>query len=204
MSDSTDDARLELRVRALEQALVERGLVDPVALDALVDLYANRIGPRNGARVIARAWMDEAYRRLLLSNATEAVARFGFTGVQGAHMVAVANTASVHNVVVCTLCSCYPWPVLGLPPRWYKSLAYRAQMVKDPRRVLGEFGLDLSDDVEIRVWDSTAELRYIVVPERPAGTEHLQEAELAALVTRDSMIGVAKAGNPASTRVVRP
>jgi nitrile hydratase len=181
-----------LRVKSLESLLVEKGLVDAAALDALVDAYEHRIGPRNGARVIARAWVDPDYKRRLLTDATAAIAELGFTGSQGEHMVAVENTPKLHNLVVCTLCSCYPLPVLGLPPVWYKSAAYRARAVIDPRGVLRELGLDLPEDVEIRVWDSTAEIRYLVVPERPAGTEDLSEEELTARVTRDSMIGVAK------------
>src|SRR6202521_3397573 len=182
-----------LRTKALESVLVARGLVDRAALDGLVDTYEHKIGPRNGARVIARAWLDGAYKQRLLKNAKAAIAELGYGGAQGEQMVVVENTAQVHNLVVCTLCSCYPWPVLGLPPVWYKSAAYRSRSVIDPRGVLREFGLDLADDVEVRVWDSTAELRYMVLPERPAGTEKMSEAELAALVTRDSMVGVAKA-----------
>jgi nitrile hydratase len=181
---------ISLRVKSLESLLVEKGLVDAAALDALVDTYENKVGPRNGAKVVARAWIDASYKRRLLTNASEAIAEFGFQGAQGEHMVALENTPQVHNVVVCTLCSCYPWPVLGLPPAWYKSNAYRARTVLDPRGVLKEFGLELSPDVEVRVWDSTAELRYIVIPERPAGTDDLDEDALAALVTRNSMVGV--------------
>jgi len=181
-----------LRVKALESLLVEKGLVDPAALDAMVDAYENKIGPRNGAKVVAKAWTDPDYKGRLLKDATTAIAELGFTGRQGEHMVAVENTPQVHNLVVCTLCSCYPWPVLGLPPVWYKSSAYRSRAVIDPRGVLREFGLDLPEEVEVRVWDSTAELRYIVLPERPAGTDHLGEEELAGLVTRNSMIGVEK------------
>lgn len=181
-----------LRVKSLESLLVEKGLVDAAALDAVVETYEHRIGPRNGARVIARAWVDPAYRERLLTDATAAIAELGFSGSQGEHMVAVENTSQVHNLVVCTLCSCYPFPVLGLPPVWYKSPAYRARAVIDPRGALRELGLELPEEVEIRVWDSTAEIRYLVVPERPVGTEHLSEEELAARVTRDSMIGVAK------------
>jgi len=181
-----------LRVKSLESLLVEKGLVDPAALDALVDAFEHKLGPRNGARVIARAWVDPAYKKRLLADATSAIAEFGFTSEQGAHMVAVENTPKVHNLIVCTLCSCYPWPVLGLPPVWYKSAPYRSRSVIDPRGVLREFGLELAEEVEVRVWDSTAELRYIVLPERPAGTEKLNEQELAALVTRDAMIGVTK------------
>ena len=181
-----------LRTKSLESLLIEKGLVDPAAVDALIDTYEHKIGPRNGARVVARAWVDSAYKRRLLTNADAALAELGFGGMQGEHMVAVENSAKVHNLVVCTLCSCYPWPVLGLPPVWYKSAPYRSRSVIDPRGVLREFGLDLPSDVEVRVWDSTAELRYMVIPERPAGTETLGEEQLAALVTRDSMVGVAK------------
>jgi nitrile hydratase len=179
-----------LRVKALESLLVEKGLVDRSALDALIDTYEHKVGPRNGARVVARAWVDPAYRQRLLTNADAAIAELGYGGLQGEHMVVVENTPKVHNLVVCTLCSCYPWPVLGLPPVWYKSAPYRSRAVIDPRGVLREFGLELADDVELRVWDSTAELRYLVLPERPVGSEKLSEEELAALVTRDAMIGV--------------
>ncbi|MCU0870624.1 MAG: nitrile hydratase subunit alpha [Burkholderiales bacterium] len=178
-----------LRVRALESLLAEKGLIDPKAMDAMVDLYENRIGPRNGARVVAKAWVDPAYRQRLLDDATAAIRELGFSGLQGEDMVVVENTDSVHNMIVCTLCSCYPWPTLGLPPVWYKSAPYRARVVADPRGVLHEFGVDVPDDKEVRVWDTTAELRYLVLPQRPAGTEHMDEAQLAALVTRDSMIG---------------
>ena len=181
-----------LRVKALESLLVEKGLVDPAALDALIDTFENKIGPRNGARVIARAWVDPAYKQRLLADAASAIAELGYSSHQGEHMVVVENGPKVHNLVVCTLCSCYPWPVLGLPPVWYKSTAYRSRAVIDPRGVLREFGLALPEDVEVHVWDSTAELRYIVMPERPAGSENLSEDELAALVTRDAMVGVAK------------
>ena len=187
---------LALRVKALETLLVEKGLVDPAALDAIVDTYAHKVGPRNGARVVARSWVDADYRARLLKDATAAIAELGYTGRQGEHMVAVENTADVHNLVVCTLCSCYPWPVLGLPPTWYKSSPYRSRAVVDPRGVLAEFGMTLPDESEIRVWDSTAEVRYLVIPQRPVGTEHLDENALAALVNRDSMIGVAPAGTP--------
>jgi nitrile hydratase subunit alpha len=182
-----------LRVKALESLLVEKGLVDPAALDALVDAYEHKLGPRNGARVIARAWVDPAYKKRLLADATAAIAELGYGGQQGENMLVVENTPKVHNLVVCTLCSCYPWPVLGLPPVWYKSAPYRSRAVIDPRGVLREFGLELPQDTEVRVWDSTAELRYLVLPERPAGTDQLSEEQLAALVTRDAMIGVAKA-----------
>jgi len=187
---------LALRVAALESLLVEKGLVDPAALDALVDTYEHRIGPRNGAKVVARAWVDPAYKTRLLNDATAAIAELGFGGLQGEHMVAVENTPQVHNLVVCTLCSCYPLPILGLPPVWYKSAPYRSRAVLDPRGVLEELGLTLAPETEIRVWDSTAEIRYLVVPERPAGTEHLSEEQLAELVTRDSMIGAARATPP--------
>ena len=183
---------MELRVKALESLLVEKGLVDGPALDAIVDHFEHKVGPRNGARVVARAWTDRAYLDRLREDATSAIAELGYSGSQGAHMVAVENTPSVHNMVVCTLCSCYPWPVLGLPPVWYKSAPYRSRAVIDPRGVLSEFGVALPDDVEVRVWDSTAEVRYLVIPERPAGTEGLDEAALAALVTRDGMIGTAR------------
>ena len=187
---------LTLRVKALESLLVEKGLVDPAALDALVDTFENKIGPRNGARVVARAWSDPAYKKRLLSDAPSALAELGFTSHQGEHMVVLENTPKVHNLVVCTLCSCYPWPVLGLPPVWYKSAPYRSRAVIDPRGVLAEFGLKLPEDAEVRVWDSTAELRYIVLPERPAETENFTEDQLAELVSRDSMIGVTKAQLP--------
>jgi len=187
----------ELRVRALESLLVDKGLVDPAALDALVDTYETKVGPRNGARVVARAWVDPAYRRRLLGDGTAAVAEFGFVGRQSEKLVVVENTPQVHNMIVCTLCSCYPWAVLGLPPVWYKSAPYRARAVIDPRGLLAELGVDVPESVEVRVWDSTAEIRYMVLPERPAGTEGLSEDELARLVTRDSMVGVAKVRGPA-------
>jgi len=187
-----------LRVKALESLLVEKGLVDRAALDALVDTYEHKIGPRNGARVVARAWMDAAYKQRLLADGTAAIAELGYKGEQGEHMVVVENTPKVHNFIVCTLCSCYPWPVLGLPPVWYKSAPYRSRSVIDPRGVLREFGLELPEDVEVRVWDSTAEVRYLVLPERPAGTESLSEEALAALVTRDAMVGVATVAFPKS------
>jgi nitrile hydratase len=182
---------VQLRVRALESLLTEKGLVDPAALDALIETYETRIGPRNGAQVVAKAWTDPAFKQRLLGDATETLAELGFLGRQGEDMVVLENTEAVHNLVVCTLCSCYPWPVLGLPPVWYKSAPYRSRAVIDPRGVLREFGVQLPDDIEVRVWDSTAELRYLVLPRRPAGTEHMTEDELAALVTRDAMIGTA-------------
>jgi len=188
----------ELRVRALETVLTEKGYVDPAALDLLIDTYKTRIGPRNGARVVVRAWTDPAYRARLLGDATAAIAELGYTGRQGEHMVAVENTPERHNVVVCTLCSCYPWPVLGLPPTWYKSAPYRSRAVRDPRGVLADFGTVLPETTRIRIWDSTAEVRYLVIPQRPAGTEHLGEEELAALVSRDSMIGTRLADAPGS------
>ena len=185
-----------LRVKSLESLLVEKGLVDRAALDALVDTYEHKIGPRNGARVVARAWVDPAYKQRLLANASAAIAELGYSGLQGEHMLVIENTPQVHNLVVCTLCSCYPWPVLGLPPVWYKSAPYRSRVVIDPRGVLREFGLELPEDTEVRVWDSTAELRYLVLPERPAGSEKLTEEALAPLVTRDAMVGVAKVTLP--------
>lgn len=190
---------LALRAKALESLLIEKGLVDPAALDEVIDTYERKIGPRNGARVVARAWVDPAYKRRLLADATSAMGELGYGGAQGEHMRVVENTPTVHNLIVCTLCSCYPWSVLGLPPVWYKSSAYRSRAVIDPRGVLREFGLDLPDDVEVRVWDSTAELRYLVLPERPAGGDRLTEDELAALVTRDAMVGVAKVTMPAAS-----
>jgi nitrile hydratase len=191
---------VELRVRALESILLEKGLVDPAALDALIDTYETKVGPRNGARVVARAWVDPAYRRRLLEDGTAAVAELGFEGRQGERLVVVENTPALHNLVVCTLCSCYPWPVLGLPPVWYKSAPYRARAVIDPRGVLRELGVEVPADAEVRVWDSTAEIRYMVLPERPAGTEGLDEDALAALVTRDAMIGVARVAAPGARR----
>ena len=187
---------VELRAAALEALLAEKGLVSTDAIDAVVELYENDIGPQNGARVVARAWVDPDYRSRLLADGAAAIAELGYQGDEGHTMVVVENTPSVHNVIVCTLCSCYPWPVLGLPPIWYKSAPYRARIVAEPRTVLREFGLELAPEVELRVWDSTAEVRYLVMPERPAGTEGWEEDELAALVTRDSMIGTARAGEP--------
>jgi nitrile hydratase len=181
---------IALRVKSLESLLVEKGLVDPAALDVLIDSYEHRIGPRNGARVVARAWTDPAYRQRLLSNPDAAIAELGYGGMQGEHMVVVENTPRTHNLVVCTLCSCYPWPVLGLPPAWYKSHAYRSRAVIDPRGTLREMGVNLPEEVEVRVWDSTAEIRYLVLPQRPPNTEQMSESALASLVTRDAMIGV--------------
>ncbi len=186
----------ELRVKALEQVLAEKGLIDPIAVDELIDTYETKVGPRNGARVVAKAWTDRDYKQRLLSNGTAAIAELGYSGIQGEDMVVVENTDTVHNVLVCTLCSCYPWPTLGLPPVWYKAAPYRSRVISDPRSVLKEFGVKLDEDVEVRVWDSTAELRYMVLPQRPPGTERMSEEELAALVTRDSMIGVAQLAPP--------
>lgn len=186
-----------LRVKAIESLLVEKGLVDPAAIDAVVDSFENVIGPRNGAQVVARSWVDPDYREKLLQDASAAIAELGYSGLQGEHMVAVENTDDLHNVVVCTLCSCYPWPVLGVPPVWYKSATYRARVVREPRAVLAEFGLDLNDDIELRVWDSTAEIRYLVIPQRPEGTDNMSAEELADLVTRDSMIGTGLVSGPA-------
>jgi nitrile hydratase len=202
MSDDHDHDHSELsdvaaRVRALETLLTEKGYIDPAALDAIVETYETKIGPRNGARVVARAWADAAYRARLRADATKAIAELGYSGRQGEHMVAVENGAGVHNLVVCTLCSCYPWSVLGLPPVWYKSPPYRSRAVIEPRAVLEEFGVTLASDAEIRVWDSTAETRYLVIPERPAQTEGFTEEQLADLVTRDSMIGTGLALAPA-------
>ena len=182
---------IALRVRALESLLVEKGVVDPAALDKIVEAYETSIGPRNGARVVARAWSDPDYKKHLLSDATAAIAALGYRGLQGENMVVVENTPTVHNIVVCTLCSCYPWPVLGLPPGWYKSAPYRSRVVKDPRGVLLEFGVTLPPETEVRVWDSTAEIRYMVLPMQPVSAAGKSEAELAELVTRDGMIGTA-------------
>ena len=190
---------MDLRVRALETVLAAKGYVDPAALDALIETYQTRIGPRNGARVVARAWVDPSYLAWLRRDASAAIADLGFSGRQGEHMRVVENTPAVHNLVVCTLCSCYPWPVLGLPPTWYKSAPYRSRAVRDPRGVLADFGVTLPETTAIRVWDSTAELRYLVLPQRPAGTEGWTEAALAELVTRDSMIGTGLAQTPSAT-----
>ncbi len=196
--DHTDPpSELELRVKALESLLVEKGLVDPAALDVLIDTYEHKVGPRNGAKVVAKAWSDPAYKAWLMEDATEAIASLGFTGRQGEHMKVVENTPECHNVVVCTLCSCYPWPVLGLPPVWYKAAPYRSRVVADPRGVLGEFGTELPEEVEVRVWDSTAEMRYLVLPQRPDGTEGWTAEQLETLVTRNAMIGVETAKSPA-------
>jgi nitrile hydratase len=189
---------MDVRVRALETLLTEKGYVDPAALDELIDTYQTRIGPRNGARVVARAWVDPEFREWLRRDATAAIASLDYTGRQGEHIVAVEQTDDTHNMVVCTLCSCYPWPVLGLPPTWYKSAPYRSRVVRDPRGVLTEFGVTLPDDVDIRVWDSTAEIRYLVIPQRPPGTDGWSEEQLAGLVTRDSMIGVGLPVDPTS------
>jgi nitrile hydratase subunit alpha len=183
---------IEQRVAAVEDLLVEAGMVDRSMIDRIVDTYGHDIGPMNGARVVARAWVDDDYRQRLLSDGTKAIAELGYGGPEGGHVVVVENTTDVHNVVVCTLCSCYPWPLLGLPPNWYKSPPYRSRVVREPRAVLREMGCEVPDGMEIRVWDSSAEARYLVLPERPAGTDGASEEELAALVTRDSMIGVAR------------
>jgi nitrile hydratase subunit alpha len=188
---------IALRVKALESLLVEKGYVDPAAIDVLIDTYETKVGPRNGARVVAKAWSDPAYAEWLKTDATEAIASLGFTGRQGEHMIALFNTPETHNMVVCTLCSCYPWPVLGLPPVWYKSPPYRSRAVMEPRAVLAEFGVTVPKDKEVRVWDSTAEVRYLIIPERPPHTEHFTEEQLAELVTRDSMIGTGLARLPA-------
>lgn len=201
--DHTDPpSELALRVKALESLLIEKGLVDSSAVDALIEHYETRVGPRNGAKVVARAWADPDFKEWLLKDATAAIASLGFAGRQGEHMKVIENTPSVHNLVVCTLCSCYPWPVLGLPPVWYKSAPYRARAVADPRGVLKEFGTELSEHTEIRVWDSTSEVRFLVLPERPAGTDGASEEELAALVTRNSMIGVEKAKSSSETDMI--
>ncbi|MDP9933462.1 nitrile hydratase subunit alpha [Variovorax paradoxus] len=196
--DHSELGEMDLRVRALESVLTQKGYIDPAALDALIDTYQTRIGPRNGARVVARAWVDPTFHDWLMADATAAIASLGYTGRQGEHMVAVENTNEQHHMVVCTLCSCYPWPVLGLPPIWYKSAPYRSRAVKDPRGVLADFGTALPETTRIRVWDSTAEVRYLVIPQRPSGTEGWSEDELAALVSRDSMIGTRLADAPAA------
>ena len=193
-----------LRIKALETLLTEKGLIDPRTIDSLIDLVENQIGPRNGAKFVGRAWSDPAYKARLLAHGTEAIAELGFQGGQGEHMLVLENTPDVHNVTVCTLCSCYPWPTLGLPPVWYKAAPYRSRIVREPRVVLAEFGLQLPDEVEVRVWDSNAETRYLVLPMRPAGTESLSEAELAQLVTRDSMIGTGQPLAALPTAPVQP
>ena len=185
-----------LRVKSLETLLVNKGLVDPAAVDAFIDAFQNDIGPRNGARVVARAWCNPDYRKRLLADATSAIGELGFSGIQGEHMVAVENTDEVHNMVVCTLCSCYPWPVLGIPPTWYKSFEYRSRAVIDPRGVLAEFGVNLGEDIRVQVWDSTAEIRYLVIPKRPPNTDSLSESQLAELISRDSMIGTGVVASP--------
>ena len=197
MSHSHGHDDVAVRAAALEALLVEKGLISTDAIDAVVDLYENDVGPQNGARVVARAWVDDAYRERLRANGTAAIAELGYGGFEGGTMVVVENTPEIHNVIVCTLCSCYPWPVLGLPPSWYKSSAYRSRVVAEPRAVLAEFGVTLDPGVEVRVWDSTAEVRYLVLPLRPPGTESLSEEELASLVTRDSMVGTGVATDPA-------
>lgn len=196
--DHSELSEMELRVRALETVLARKGYIDPAALDVLIDTYQTRIGPRNGARVVARAWADPDFKAWLLRDASAAIASLGYSGRQGEHMVALECTPQQHHMVVCTLCSCYPWPVLGLPPTWYKSAPYRSRAVKDPRGVLAEFGVTLPASTAIRVWDSTAEVRYLVIPQRPAGSEALDEDALAALVTRDSMIGTGLARTPSA------
>lgn len=196
--DHSDLGEMDVRVRALETLLTEKGYIDPAALDELIETYETRVGPRNGAAVVARAWVDPEFAEWLRRDATAAIASLGFTGRQGEHMVAVEQTDDTHNMIVCTLCSCYPWPVLGLPPTWYKSAPYRSRVVRDPRGVLADFGVTLPDDVGVRVWDSTAEIRYLVIPQRPAGTDGWSEERLAELVTRDSMIGVGLPLDPAS------
>ena len=193
-------SEMDLRVRALETVLAQKGYVESAALDAIIDTYQTKIGPRNGAQVVARAWSNPEFREWLLRDASAAIASLGYSGRQGEHMIALENTNARHNIVVCTLCSCYPWPVLGLPPTWYKSAPYRSRVVKDPRGVLADFGVILPDQTEIRVWDSTAEVRYLVIPMRPAGTENFDEAQLASLVTRDSMIGTGLARSPSSSK----
>jgi len=204
MSERHDHGKndIALRVEALESLLVDKGLIDSATVDEIVRYFEQDVGPLNGAKVVARAWVDPEYKQRLLAGASAAIAELGFSGPQGEHMVVVENTAKVHNVVVCTLCSCYPWPVLGLPPTWYKAPAYRSRIVREPRKVLAEMGLDLPGDVEVRVWDSSAEMRYLVLPIRPAGTETWTERDLAGLVTRDAMIGTAKALLPEARRSV--
>jgi nitrile hydratase len=197
LSDTTAERLpIDLRTQALESILVERGILDPAVMDKFIKMYEEDVGPLNGAKVVARAWVDPEYKARLLEDGTGSIAELGFKGPQGEHIVVLENTPEVHNVVVCTLCSCYPWPVLGLPPGWYKDPAYRSRMVREPRTLLAELGLELDGNVELRVWDSSSEVRYMVLPERPAGTENLSEEELAALVTRDAMVGVARVAAP--------
>ena len=198
MTSTQDRLPIELRTEALEQLLVEKGLVDPAVMDKFISTYEKDVGPLNGAKVVAKAWVDEQYRQRLLADGTSAIGELGFKGPQGEHIVVVENTDTAHNVVVCTLCSCYPWPVLGLPPSWYKDPAYRSRVVREPRAVLAEMGLPLADDVEIRVWDSSSEVRYFVLPQRPAGTDDLTEEQLTELVSRDAMVGVAHVSAVAS------
>jgi nitrile hydratase len=190
------ESEIALRVKAIESLLVEKGIVDPATLDTIIDAYEHQIGPHNGARIVAKAWVDADYKQRLLADGTSAIAELGLTGFSSEHMIVVENTPQVHNLIVCTLCSCYPWAILGLPPTWYKSFAYRSRAVIEPRKVLQEFGLTIPDEVEVRVWDSNADLRYLVLPERPPGTEGLSEAALADLVTRNAMIGTAKVPPP--------
>lgn len=197
-------SEMDLRVRSLQSLLVDKGYIDPAALDIVIETYEHKVGPRNGARVVAKAWSDPAYKQWLLDDATAAIGSLGYAGRQGEHMVVLENTPAVHNMVVCTLCSCYPWPVLGLPPVWYKSAPYRSRAVIDPRGVLKEFGVELPAEVECRVWDSTAEVRYLVLPVRPAGTDGMREDALAELVTRDSMIGTGLPKTPAAPQQERP
>ncbi|NMF85041.1 nitrile hydratase subunit alpha [Nodosilinea sp. P-1105] len=196
------ESDIALRVRAIESLLAEKGIIDPATLDAIIDAYEHRIGPHNGARIVAKAWVSYDYKQRLLADGTSAIAELGLTGFSSEHMVVVENTPQVHNLVVCTLCSCYPWAILGLPPTWYKSFAYRSRAVIEPRKVLQEFGLDIPDEVEIRVWDSNADLRYLVLPERPSGTEDMSEEALADLVTRNAMIGTAKVYPPRSPSTI--
>ncbi len=197
------ESEIALRVKAIESLLVEKGIVDPAALDAIIDTYEHNVGPHIGAQIVAKAWVDPEFKQRLLADGTSAISELGFTGFSSEHMVVVENTSAVHNLIVCTLCSCYPWAILGLPPTWYKSFAYRSRAVIEPRKVLQEFGLDIPEDVEVRVWDSNADLRYLVLPERPAGAEELSEKDLAALVTRNAMIGTANVQSPiVSTSIV--
>jgi len=195
-SHGHSEADIALRVKAIESLLVEKGIVEPAALDTIIEAYEHKIGPHNGARIVARAWIDPGFKQRLLADGTSAIAELGLTGFSSEHMVVVENTSTVHNLIVCTLCSCYPWAILGLPPTWYKSFAYRSRAVIDPRGVLREFGLEIPEQVEVRVWDSNADLRYLVLPERPAGTEEMTEEKLSTLVTRNAMIGTARVDSP--------